>query len=573
MAVQNFVEGGFYGKLGAMVGQRWRNIRIVKAYTIPNNPRTPAQQANRGLFREAVENAQVAMMLNQGSPIFNSEDNTSWGNRMASARACQASGKSGFNLLPVLPKDFTPPFVANRIKLVSTVAGTSATFELEGNLPSTDREISIIYATKASVAEEYQTTIATATLSVGATVSFTIADSHPELFNSFSKFLIVTNDDTETTKLTLYMPETFLSTHDPITRSFNTAISSVLRSDNTFRVVLAEPFIDASTTLNAVQIRAVSNGAWTAQSIASASLVNENGYFAIEFTQAESVGARIWAFPSGSTVTIGSISAINADYILTAENVTENAISSDLTRDLWAEIDSKGFADDLYKIVLKQGYVDGVDTFSQSGLVVENQSYFDGSAWSGFVYQDTVSGKLALCCENEDDPAQWIAIQGSAVKATRITVTAQGVTYTATNINLPYTENQGECRLIGVAHVFGNQSISQRMTIGVALASQFDAIYSALTPAEVIARLTIPGDSNSYTYYNSNPDFNVSGTGITIIGYQNHELLISLPACNSSNFVGQSIDFEYELSWIDNVLGVRTYAYSDEVMTGNLWTA
>lgn len=573
MAVQNFVEGGFYGKLGAMVGQRWRNIRIVKAYTIPNNPRTPAQQANRGLFREAVENAQVAMMLNQGSPIFNSEDNTSWGNRMASARACQASGKSGFNLLPVLPKDFTPPFVTNKIKLVSTVAGTSATFELEGNLPDTDREISIIYATKASATEEYQTTIATATLSVGATASFTIADSHPELFNSFSKFLIVTNDDTETTKLTLYMPETFLSTHDPIIRPFNTAISSVLRSGNTFRVVLAEPFIDASTTLTAVQIRAVSNGAWTAQSIASASLVNENGYFAIEFTQAESVGAKIWAFPSGSTVTIGSISAINGDYILTAENVTENAISSDLTRDLWAEIDSKGFIDDLYKIVLKQGYIDGVDTFSQSGLIVENQSYFDGSDWSGFVYQDTVDGSLALCCENEDDPTQWIAIQGSAVKATRITVIAQGVTYTATNINLPYTENQGECRLIGVAHVLGNQSISQRMVIGVALASQFDAIYSVLTPAEVVARLTIPGDANSYRYYNNNPAYDVFGGGITIVGYQNHELLLSLPACNSSNFVGQAIDFEYELAWVDNILGVRTYAFSDEVMTGNLWTA
>ena len=25
MAIQNFISGGFYGKLGAMVGQRWRN--------------------------------------------------------------------------------------------------------------------------------------------------------------------------------------------------------------------------------------------------------------------------------------------------------------------------------------------------------------------------------------------------------------------------------------------------------------------------------------------------------------------------------------------------------------------
>lgn len=573
MAVQNFVEGGFYGKIGAMVGQRWRNIRIVKAYTIPNNPRTPAQQANRGLFREAVENSQVAMMLNQGSPIFNSEDNTSWGNRMASARALQSQGLSGFNLLPVLPKNFSPSLVANKIQLVSIVPNTSATFKLEGTLPENNRNISIIYGTKVSITDEYQITIATSLFMGGANSTFVIADEHPELFNSFSKFMIVSNDDNETTKTTFYMPETFLTTHEPVTRAFNTSVTSVIRSGTTFRVVLAEPFINATTAVTGVAIRAVSNSSWVTQSIDSASLVNEGGYFAIEFSQTETIGTKTWAFPSGSTVSIGSISAINSDYILTAENVIEDAISSDLTRSFYAEIQSQLFEDDLFKIVLKQGYKEPDDTFAQTNLIVENQSYFDGTAWSSYVYQESKDGLLTLCCENDEDPSQWVAIQGSAIKANRISVVALGVTYSAENLNIPYTESSGECRLIGVAHVFGSNSITQRLVVGVDLGSQFDAIYSALTPSQIIARLSVVGSVNNFRYYNDATGDDVSGSGVTIVGYQNHELLISIPAVNDSTFVGQPIDFEYELEWEDTTLGVSVYAYSDEVITGYLWTA
>ena len=29
MATQNFIGGGYYGKMGATVGQRWKNKRII----------------------------------------------------------------------------------------------------------------------------------------------------------------------------------------------------------------------------------------------------------------------------------------------------------------------------------------------------------------------------------------------------------------------------------------------------------------------------------------------------------------------------------------------------------------
>ena len=55
MAKQNFLAGGFYGKLGAMVGQRWKNKRTIRTYVIPHNPNTPEQRKNRNGFAGAVQ--------------------------------------------------------------------------------------------------------------------------------------------------------------------------------------------------------------------------------------------------------------------------------------------------------------------------------------------------------------------------------------------------------------------------------------------------------------------------------------------------------------------------------------
>ena len=48
--------GGFTGRLGPAVGYRWRGKWCLRAYQkFVNNPRTPAQQAHRMLFKEQVQ--------------------------------------------------------------------------------------------------------------------------------------------------------------------------------------------------------------------------------------------------------------------------------------------------------------------------------------------------------------------------------------------------------------------------------------------------------------------------------------------------------------------------------------
>lgn len=117
MAKQNFVAGGFYGKLGALVGQRWKNVRVVKAYTIPANPRTEKQQKNRSQFATAIELAQVASAFNKGSPIWENDRITEFQYRTSVAKTRVDAGITGWLAMPLYPDSATPESVISDIEL------------------------------------------------------------------------------------------------------------------------------------------------------------------------------------------------------------------------------------------------------------------------------------------------------------------------------------------------------------------------------------------------------------------------------------------------------------------------
>ena len=78
----NILSGGYYGRLGQTVGQRWRNKRIVRTYVIPRDPKTEKQEANRYNFGDCTAAVQLALSMNGGSSLWNSLTNTAFNNRM-----------------------------------------------------------------------------------------------------------------------------------------------------------------------------------------------------------------------------------------------------------------------------------------------------------------------------------------------------------------------------------------------------------------------------------------------------------------------------------------------------------
>jgi hypothetical protein len=53
MALIQLISGEIRGSVGAITGQKWKSIQIVKAKTTPSNPKSPAQQTHREGFKKA----------------------------------------------------------------------------------------------------------------------------------------------------------------------------------------------------------------------------------------------------------------------------------------------------------------------------------------------------------------------------------------------------------------------------------------------------------------------------------------------------------------------------------------
>jgi hypothetical protein len=53
MALIRLISGEIRGSVGAITGQKWKSIQVVRAKTAPSNPKTPAQQTHREGFRQA----------------------------------------------------------------------------------------------------------------------------------------------------------------------------------------------------------------------------------------------------------------------------------------------------------------------------------------------------------------------------------------------------------------------------------------------------------------------------------------------------------------------------------------
>lgn len=103
MAKQNFLAGNYIGKLGDTIGQRWKDKHIVRAYTKPKNPRTPAQQAMRADFKMANQLAQQAMNINGGQGLWDTSKTPEYSQRVGQAMRMLRQGVPPDQALPLYP--------------------------------------------------------------------------------------------------------------------------------------------------------------------------------------------------------------------------------------------------------------------------------------------------------------------------------------------------------------------------------------------------------------------------------------------------------------------------------------
>lgn len=156
MAKQNFLAGGFYGKLGATVGQRWRNKRTLRVYVKTPNPNTPAQQANRGAFARAIKASQEAMVFNKGTQAFYTEGLTEFQYRTSTAKQRIDAGLTGFAVLPLFPDSYTPSVTVTSLSRSVAQGGAVRVSSVSLPVSSEPRELIISVTLRSTATGEYE---------------------------------------------------------------------------------------------------------------------------------------------------------------------------------------------------------------------------------------------------------------------------------------------------------------------------------------------------------------------------------------------------------------------------------
>lgn len=132
MAKQNFLNGGYIGKLGNTVGQRWKDKKIIRTYVVPANPNTPAQQTARQQFATANKLAQQAMTINGHTGVWDTSTKPEYSQRVGQAMRRLRLGYSEQDSLPLFPEGQAPA-VGLAINAVSyDPAAQAYTFTTQG---------------------------------------------------------------------------------------------------------------------------------------------------------------------------------------------------------------------------------------------------------------------------------------------------------------------------------------------------------------------------------------------------------------------------------------------------------
>ena len=333
MAIQNFLSGGYYGKLGATVGQRWKNKRTIRTYVKPANPRTEVQQANRNKFANAVTFAQMGMQMNYYATVFVDPNFTHWNYRMKVARELRNQGLTGLDLIPLYPTSFVPPILIQNVKISNVQGQKHITFSTVGLNYNTDRVLSLMFAiyNENDAFLGYKLYLGYYYASNPGFLEVDVDDIAE--INTHCFVRVVSNDDTDSTVDMIASPNLAVEQGQKEIRDFNTAIREVQKSAVGIKVIFEEHW-KGTPTENEITITAnfISNGASAAATATSTTLTNENGYCSVLVPFATSDSQHLPAFPNGSNFVVTSVTYGGSTWQFVKENDTVQYSDADLTR-------------------------------------------------------------------------------------------------------------------------------------------------------------------------------------------------------------------------------------------------
>ena len=426
MAVQNFLSGGYYGKLGETVGQRWKNKRTIRTYVIPKNPRTEKQQANRGLFANAVTFAQIGMQMNYYATCFLSEEFTQWNYRMRVARQLREKGLSGLDLIPLYPLSFTPATLITKLEVSEIVGGKHFILKCDNLQGNNDRVLSVMFDVHNDKGEElgYKLYIGYYYASKKGFMEIDVDD--PTEINEYLKVRIVSNDDVNSTTDLISSPTITIQSKQIDIRDFDTSIKSFSKDNQGITIIFNELWKDGATTnIISGNVRFVQNGNTVSHIFDSEPLTNSGGYCSLFIPLVSSSNQYLPAFPEGSKISITEVNFSGSDFQYTKQNVSSPLVDTDLTRTLDAPSNSS--ANNGVTLVFNFPY-SGSEQSLGSGNVLSHY-WISGKFEQEFVFKIKQNAENKLELYPDTNGVNLPMLNGDYISTPEVSFVQNGVAY------------------------------------------------------------------------------------------------------------------------------------------------
>lgn len=430
MAKQNFLAGGFYGKLGAMVGQRWKNKRTIRTYVIPHNPNTPKQRKNRSGFAGAVQFAQMGMQMNYYCALFENPNFTKWNYRMSVARNLKFAGMQDLNLIPLYPIDFTPPLVITQVKLKSVVGSKHITLSLPELIWEEDRVFSLMFALydDAETFLGYKLYLGYYDKDNPQTLEVDVDDVAEINNNCYVR--LVTNDDVDSNTDMIASAKLKVQTDGKDEHEFDCSVSLIEKTTLGMTITFREPWLEGATTNNvSLLVSFISDGQRKVASVSNSVLENNNGLCSVQVPYLTVYNQDLPAFPEGSFISSVNVQYEGATFNVTVTDGHASFSDTDLERSLDKPFEHSN--DDSVKVSVRVPFLGSVSDNDKTLNFVTDGRFGDSSILTGLFSISSDGSYLNFRC-NDLYKDYAMRENTSYVELPAMDFVAEGVTYKKT---------------------------------------------------------------------------------------------------------------------------------------------
>lgn len=427
MAKQNFLAGGFYGKLGAMVGQRWKNKRTIRTYVIPKNPNTPEQKRNRNNFAGAVQFAQMGMQMNYYCNLFENPNFTKWNYRMSVARNLKFAGMTDLNLIPLYPTDFTPPTAITKIKVHSVSGNNHVTFSVPELTAAEDRVFSMMFAlyNNQSIFRGYKLYLGYYSKANPQFLEVDVDDA--DEINGKCFVRIITNDDVDSKTDMIASSKIKVETDGKDEHDFNCNVSLIEKSSEGLVVTFQEQWVENPTVNDvSLQISFISDGQRKNVGYSNLVLTNNNGLCSVSLPYPTSYNQDLPAFPAGSSITGMNVRYEGATYRITLSNGSAQYSDADLVRTLDRPVENNP-ADEV-KVSVRVSF-GGTVAEQQVAMDYCTEGRFGDSSILNGIFSVSADGGYLNIRATGTDRNYPMKEENSYIDITEMNVLSEGVTY------------------------------------------------------------------------------------------------------------------------------------------------